>query len=43
MWVERGRGGGEGGREGVVDGLRNIIIFYYVQEVCSKVVTFQAK
>jgi len=28
---------------GVVDGSWNIIISYHVQELCSKVVTFQAK
>src|SRR6218665_3649812 len=36
--------GGRGGRrEGRVYGLRNIIISYHVQEVCSKVVTFEDK
>jgi len=28
---------------GVVDGSGNIIVSYHVQEVCSKVVTFQEK
>jgi len=28
---------------GVVDGSRNIIISYHVQEVCSKVVNFEEK
>jgi len=35
--------GGLWGVAGVVDGLRNIITSYHVQEVCSKVVIFQAK
>jgi len=29
--------------QGVVDGSLNIIISYYVQEVCSKEVTFEEK
>src|SRR6218665_3388499 len=38
------RGGSQGGRSGVVDWSSNIIIIsYHVQEVCSKVVTFEEK
>src|SRR6218665_1910413 len=38
-----GRGSQAGRVVGVVDGSRNIIISYHVQEVCSKVVTFEEK
>src|SRR6218665_916024 len=34
---------GQGGRGGSQGGSRNIIIAYYVQEVCFKVVTFEEK
>ena len=35
--------GGPRGSQGIVDGSLNIIISYHVQEVCSKVVTFEEK
>jgi len=35
--------GGRRGVVGIVDGSENIIISYHVQEVCSKVVTFEEK
>jgi len=39
----RCRGGSQEDLRGVVDGLRNIIISYHVQNVCSKMVTLEEK